>query len=151
MTIVPRSNGAGGFTLFTPSEERLETGMMSKSYLEAQLTVALGGRVAEELLYGPDGITTGASNDLQQVRGPRTPGIDAAGPRGQYGATWNADRVEVLLGVSFRLLESVCVFSSASPRGCRVMPGLNGSVEGPTQTMQSNGIPLNPSRPRPPS
>jgi cell division protease FtsH len=68
VTIVPRSNGAGGFTLFTPSEERLETGMMSKSYLEAQLTVMLGGRVAEELIFGPAGITTGASNDLQQVR-----------------------------------------------------------------------------------
>jgi len=68
VTIVPRSNGAGGFTLFTPPEERLESGMYSKKYLCAQLTVALGGRVAEELVYGKDEITTGASNDLQQVR-----------------------------------------------------------------------------------
>merc|ERR1719353_797596 len=35
VTIVPRTNGAGGFTLFTPSEERLESGMYSKKYLEA--------------------------------------------------------------------------------------------------------------------
>merc|ERR1719326_842898 len=68
VTIVPRSNGAGGFTLFTPPEERLESGMYSKKYLCAQLTVALGGRVAEEIIYGRDEITTGASNDLQQVR-----------------------------------------------------------------------------------
>eukprot|EP00746_Dinoflagellata_sp_MGD_P158465 gnl/MRDRNA2_/MRDRNA2_86478_c1_seq8.p1 gnl/MRDRNA2_/MRDRNA2_86478_c1~~gnl/MRDRNA2_/MRDRNA2_86478_c1_seq8.p1 ORF type:complete len:711 (+),score=156.55 gnl/MRDRNA2_/MRDRNA2_86478_c1_seq8:99-2231(+) len=68
VTIVPRSNGAGGFTLFTPPEERLESGMYSKKYLIAQLTVALGGRVAEEIIYGKDEITTGASNDLQQVR-----------------------------------------------------------------------------------
>merc|ERR1719377_479047 len=61
VTIIPRTNGAGGFTLFTPSEERLESGMYSKKYLEGQLAVALGGRVAEE-------VTTGASNDLQQVR-----------------------------------------------------------------------------------
>jgi len=68
VTIVPRSGGAGGFTLFTPPEERLESGMYSKKYLDAQLTVALGGRVAEEIVYGKDEITTGASNDLQQVR-----------------------------------------------------------------------------------
>merc|ERR1711990_873488 len=61
-------NGAGGFTLFTPSEERLESGMYSKRYLESQLVVALGGRVAEELAFGEKEVTTGASNDLQQVR-----------------------------------------------------------------------------------
>lgn len=39
------------------------------SYLENQMAVALGGRVAEELIYGPDNVTTGASGDFQQVRG----------------------------------------------------------------------------------
>merc|ERR1711906_60991 len=68
VTIIPRTNGAGGFTLFTPSEERLESGLYSKRYLESQLVVALGGRVAEEIIYGEDEVTTGASNDLQQVR-----------------------------------------------------------------------------------
>ena len=68
VTIVPRTNGAGGFTLFTPSEERLESGMYSKRYLEGQLSVALGGRVAEEIIFGEDDVTTGASSDLQQVR-----------------------------------------------------------------------------------
>jgi len=42
--------------------------MYSKRYLESQLAVALGGRVAEEIVYGEDEVTTGASNDLQQVR-----------------------------------------------------------------------------------
>lgn len=68
VTIIPRSNGAGGFTLFTPSEDRMESGLYSLRYLKAQLAVALGGRVAEELAYGPEEVTTGASNDLQQVR-----------------------------------------------------------------------------------
>mmetsp|Transcript_21896 Transcript_21896/g.59057 ORF Transcript_21896/g.59057 Transcript_21896/m.59057 type:complete len:687 (-) Transcript_21896:211-2271(-) len=68
VTIVPRSNGAGGFTLFTPTEDRMESGLYSRSYLEAQLAVALGGRVAEEIVFGEDEVTTGASNDLQQVR-----------------------------------------------------------------------------------
>ena len=39
----------------------------SKSYLENQLAVALGGRVAEELIFGVENVTTGASNDFQQV------------------------------------------------------------------------------------
>merc|ERR1719389_1354373 len=68
VTIIPRTNGAGGFTLFTPTEERLESGLYSKRYLESQLAVALGGRVAEEIVFGAEEITTGASNDLQQVR-----------------------------------------------------------------------------------
>merc|ERR1740138_629752 len=68
VTIIPRTNGAGGFTLFTPPEERLESGMYSKRYLKSQLAVALGGRCAEEIIYGKDEITTGASGDLQQVR-----------------------------------------------------------------------------------
>jgi len=68
VTILPRTNGAGGFTLFAPSEERLSSGMYSKRYLKGQLAVALGGRVVEEIVYGKDEITTGASGDLQQVR-----------------------------------------------------------------------------------
>jgi len=68
VTILPRTNGAGGFTLFTPTEERMSSGLYSKKYLKGQLAVALGGRVVEEIVYGEDEITTGASGDLQQVR-----------------------------------------------------------------------------------
>jgi cell division protease FtsH len=68
VTILPRTNGAGGFTLFAPSEERMSSGLYSKRYLKDQLAVALGGRVVEEMVYGPEEITTGASGDLQQVR-----------------------------------------------------------------------------------
>mmetsp|Transcript_10965 Transcript_10965/g.16948 ORF Transcript_10965/g.16948 Transcript_10965/m.16948 type:complete len:686 (-) Transcript_10965:145-2202(-) len=67
ITIIPRSNGAGGLTFFAPQESRLESGLYSKQYLESQLAVALGGRLAEELIYGEDMVTTGASNDIQQV------------------------------------------------------------------------------------
>merc|ERR1712154_393214 len=67
ITIIPRSNGAGGLTFFSPQESRLESGMYSKQYLESQLAVALGGRLAEELVFGEDFVTTGASNDIQQV------------------------------------------------------------------------------------
>lgn len=66
ISIVPRGN-AGGLTFFAPSEERLESGLYSRTYLENQMAVAMGGRVAEELIFGENDITTGASGDFQQV------------------------------------------------------------------------------------
>ena len=66
VSIVPRG-AAGGLTFFAPSEERLESGLYSRSYLENQLVVALGGRIAEELIFGEENVTTGASNDMMQV------------------------------------------------------------------------------------
>ena len=66
ISIIPRG-AAGGLTFFTPSEERLESGLYSRSYLENQMAVALGGRVAEEVIFGKEFVTTGASNDFQQV------------------------------------------------------------------------------------
>jgi len=67
ISIIPRSNGAGGLTFFAPQEGRLEAGLYSRQYLESQLAVALGGRLAEEIIFGEDNTTTGASNDFQQV------------------------------------------------------------------------------------
>ena len=66
ISIVPRGQ-AGGLTFFAPSEERLESGLYSRQYLESQMAVAMGGRVAEELIYGEDDLTTGASGDFMQV------------------------------------------------------------------------------------
>ncbi|MFM6488078.1 MAG: cell division protein FtsH, partial [Dolichospermum sp.] len=54
-------------TWFTPSEDRMDTGLYSRAYLENQMAVALGGRLAEEIIFGEEEVTTGASNDLQQV------------------------------------------------------------------------------------
>ncbi|VAI93923.1 unnamed protein product [Triticum turgidum subsp. durum] len=66
ISIIPRGQ-AGGLTFFAPSEERLESGLYSRSYLENQMAVALGGRVAEEVIFGQDNVTTGASSDFMQV------------------------------------------------------------------------------------
>ncbi|EHC16019.1 ATP-dependent zinc metalloprotease FtsH3 [Fischerella thermalis] len=66
ISIIPRGR-AGGLTWFTPSEDRMDSGLYSRSYLENQMAVALGGRIAEELIFGEEEVTTGASNDLQQV------------------------------------------------------------------------------------
>jgi len=66
ISIIPRGR-AGGLTWFTPSEDRMDSGLYSRSYLQNQMAVALGGRISEELIFGEEEVTTGASNDLQQV------------------------------------------------------------------------------------
>ncbi|MDJ0619261.1 MAG: ATP-dependent zinc metalloprotease FtsH3 [Calothrix sp. MO_192.B10] len=66
ISIIPRGR-AGGLTWFTPSEDRMDSGLYSRFYLENQMAVALGGRLAEEIIFGDEEVTTGASNDLQQV------------------------------------------------------------------------------------
>lgn len=66
ISIVPRVSGAGGLTFFSPLEDRLDN-VVTRHYLESQLAVAWGGRVAEELVFGASKVTTGASGDLQQI------------------------------------------------------------------------------------
>ncbi|MBE9102440.1 ATP-dependent zinc metalloprotease FtsH3 [Vacuolonema iberomarrocanum] len=66
ISIIPRGR-AGGLTWFTPSEDRMDSGLYSRAYLQNQMAVALGGRIAEEIVFGDEEVTTGASNDLQQV------------------------------------------------------------------------------------
>jgi len=57
----------GGLTIFTPEEERVTSGLVTRDYLYSLIQVALGGIVAEEIIFGPDEITTGANNDLELV------------------------------------------------------------------------------------
>ncbi len=61
ISIIPRSNGALGFTLQLPLEEKF---LVSKSELLDKLTTLLGGRTAEELIY--DEVTTGAQDDFEK-------------------------------------------------------------------------------------
>lgn len=63
VTLIPRGQ-ALGLTWFTPNEER---GLISKSQLIGMICDALGGRAAEEVIFGDAEITTGAGGDLQQV------------------------------------------------------------------------------------
>ena len=64
ITIVPRSNGAGGFTKFLPNDESLN-GLQTRKYLNAKLSVMLGGRSAEKIIFGDSCVTTGASSDIK--------------------------------------------------------------------------------------
>ena len=63
VSIIPRGM-ALGITLTLPEKDHLT---MRKNQLLDRITMILGGRVAEEIIYGKDNITTGASNDLEKV------------------------------------------------------------------------------------
>lgn len=63
VTLVPRGQ-ARGLTWFTPNEEQ---GLISRAQILARISGALGGRAAEEVVFGDAEVTTGAGNDLQQV------------------------------------------------------------------------------------
>ncbi|MBD2355625.1 ATP-dependent zinc metalloprotease FtsH [Tolypothrix sp. FACHB-123] len=63
VTLIPRGQ-ALGLTWFTPNEEQ---GLISRSQLKARITSILGGRAAEEVVFGKPEVTTGAGDDLQKV------------------------------------------------------------------------------------
>ncbi len=65
VTLIPRGQ-ARGLTWFTPNEDQ---GLVSRAQLLARITGALGGRAAEEVIFGDSEVTTGAGGDLQQVSG----------------------------------------------------------------------------------
>ena len=65
VTLIPRGQ-ARGLTWFIPGEDPT---LISKQQIFARIVGALGGRAAEEVIFGDAEVTTGASSDLQQVRG----------------------------------------------------------------------------------
>ncbi|CAN1210393.1 ATP-dependent zinc metalloprotease FtsH [Tumidithrix helvetica PCC 7403] len=64
VTIIPRSGGVGGFSKALPSEEM---GLESRSAILAMITVSLGGRAAEDVIFGESEVTIGASSDFANV------------------------------------------------------------------------------------
>ena len=63
VTIIPRGR-ALGVTMFLPEEDRYSH---SRQRLESQISTLFGGRLAEELIFGKDAVTTGASNDIERA------------------------------------------------------------------------------------
>ncbi len=68
VTIIPRSGGVGGFASFAVQEDRLDSEFL-RSYGEIidDLVMALGGRAAEEIIFGEAEVTSGASSDINYV------------------------------------------------------------------------------------
>jgi cell division protease FtsH len=67
VTIIPRSGGVGGFAQQAFDEDMIDSGLYTKSWLIDRITIALGGRAAEEEVFGRDEVTVGAANDIRVV------------------------------------------------------------------------------------
>lgn len=63
VTIIPSTKGAGGFSMNIPKEKMYKT----KKEIESDIKIMLAGRIAEELIFGNENITTGASNDIEKT------------------------------------------------------------------------------------
>ncbi|MBF2083250.1 ATP-dependent zinc metalloprotease FtsH [Thermoleptolyngbya sp. C42_A2020_037] len=67
VTIIPRSGGVGGFAQQTFNEEMIDSGLYTRAWLLDRITIALGGRAAEEEVFGDSEVTVGASGDIRVV------------------------------------------------------------------------------------
>ena len=67
VTLLPRAGGVGGFARTLPDEEVLDSGLITRAFLKARLVVALAGRAAELVVFGPSEVTQGAAGDLDLV------------------------------------------------------------------------------------
>jgi len=67
VTIIPRSGGVGGFAQQSFDEDMVDSGLYSRAWLIDRITITLGGRAAEQEIFGDAEVTAGASNDLRVV------------------------------------------------------------------------------------
>ena len=97
VTIIPRGR-ALGVTMFLPEEDRYS---YSKERLESQISSLFGGRIAEELIFGPESVTTGASNDIQRATELARNMVTRWGLSERLGPlTYSEEEGEVFLGHS---------------------------------------------------
>jgi cell division protease FtsH len=97
VSIIPRGR-ALGVTMFLPEEDRLS---YSKQRLESQISSLFGGRLAEELIFGSDAVTTGASNDIERVTDIARNMVTRWGLSSKLGPmSYSDDDGEVFLGHS---------------------------------------------------
>ncbi len=97
VTIIPRGR-ALGVTMYLPEEDKYS---ISKEKLESQISSLFGGRIAEEMTLGPDGITTGASNDIERATDIARSMVTKWGLSERLGPlTYSEDDGEVFLGRS---------------------------------------------------
>ncbi len=98
VTIIPRGY-ALGITWTKPEDNKVH---VSKAKLLDQITMILGGRVAEEIVYGEDRISTGASNDLEKVTEIAKKMVTAWGMSDKMGAmTYGKSQEHVFMGRDF--------------------------------------------------
>ncbi len=97
VSIIPRGR-ALGVTFFLPEEDRYS---YSKQRLQSQIASLFGGRLAEELAFGPDAVTTGASNDIERATNLARNMVTKWGLSDRLGPlTYTEESGEVFLGRS---------------------------------------------------
>jgi cell division protease FtsH len=97
VSIIPRGR-ALGITMFLPESDRYST---SKRRLESRIATLFGGRVAEEIIFGPEYVTTGASNDIERATEIARSMVTKWGLSDKLGPqTYAEDEGEVFLGRS---------------------------------------------------
>src|ERR1700676_2237212 len=97
VTIIPRGR-ALGVTQFLPEQDRYS---MSKRRLESSIATLFGGRIAEELIFGEDAVTTGASNDIERATELARNMVTKWGLSDRLGPlTYSEESGEVFLGRS---------------------------------------------------
>jgi len=97
VSIIPRGH-ALGITLFLPEEDKYS---ISKLQLESQLASLFGGRVAEEIIFGAENVTTGASNDIERATSIARNMVTKWGLTEKLGPlTYSEDEGEIFLGRS---------------------------------------------------
>ncbi|BAU41541.1 ATP-dependent zinc metalloprotease FtsH2 [Leptolyngbya sp. O-77] len=94
VTLIPRGQ-AQGLTWFTPSEDQA---LISRSQILARIMGALGGRAAEQVIFGDAEVTTGAGNDLQQVTGMARQMVTRFGMSDLGPVSLESQQGEVFLG-----------------------------------------------------
>lgn len=95
VTIIPRGR-ALGVTMFLPESDRYS---YTKEHLESKISSLFGGRIAEELIFGPEKVTTGASNDIQKATELARNMVTKWGLSVKLGPlTFGEDEREVFLG-----------------------------------------------------
>ncbi|MEL6453962.1 MAG: ATP-dependent zinc metalloprotease FtsH, partial [Cyanobacteria bacterium J06623_5] len=97
VTLIPRGQ-AQGLTWFTPSEDQM---LISRAQLKARICGALGGRAAEDVIFGDAEVTTGAGNDLQQVTNMARQMVTKFGMSDLGQLALEGDQGEVFLGGSW--------------------------------------------------
>ena len=94
VTIIPRGR-ALGVTMFLPEEDKYS---YSKTALESQIASLYGGRIAEEIIGGPDAVTTGASNDIERATEIAKNMVTKWGLSEMGPLSYSEDEGEVFLG-----------------------------------------------------